>query len=48
MNGSAGQNQIDGANVAQEAFVSNRTVAAFGLENFIYEKFRTASKSSSK
>ncbi|VUZ45635.1 unnamed protein product [Hymenolepis diminuta] len=45
LNGGVGQNQVEGANVAQEAFSSNRTVAALGLEEFIYQKFRQESKS---
>ncbi|KAM3187686.1 hypothetical protein ACTXT7_001799 [Hymenolepis weldensis] len=48
LNGGAGQNQVEGANVAQEAFSSNRTVAALGLEEFIYRKFRQESKNSVK
>lgn len=48
ISGGAGQNQIQGTNVAQEAFISYRTVAAYGLEQFIYEKFRTTSKNSKK
>ncbi|KAL5111589.1 ATP-dependent translocase ABCB1 [Taenia crassiceps] len=48
ISGGVGQNQAQGANVAQEAFTSYRTVAAYGLEQFIYENFRTTSKSSNK
>uniref|UniRef100_A0A0R3VYW9 ABC transmembrane type-1 domain-containing protein n=1 Tax=Taenia asiatica TaxID=60517 RepID=A0A0R3VYW9_TAEAS len=48
ISGDLGQNQVQGANVAQEAFTSYRTVAAYGLEQFIYEKFRTTSKRSKK
>ncbi|CDS40211.1 ATP binding cassette subfamily B MDR TAP [Echinococcus multilocularis] len=44
ISGTVKQNQVEGANVAQEAFTSYRTVAAFGLEQFIYEKFCTISK----
>uniref|UniRef100_A0A5K3FZN6 ABC transmembrane type-1 domain-containing protein n=1 Tax=Mesocestoides corti TaxID=53468 RepID=A0A5K3FZN6_MESCO len=45
---SGGDSQKQGleANVAQEAFTSYRTVAAFGLEKAVYEKFRAASKKS--
>ncbi|KAM7540114.1 hypothetical protein Aperf_G00000027533 [Anoplocephala perfoliata] len=48
MGGGVGQGKVGGSNVAQEAFASNRTVAALGLEDLIYEKFSTASKNSLK
>lgn len=48
MNGGVGQSQVEGANVAQEALSSNRTVASLGLEEFMYQKFRQESKSSMK